>query len=89
MEDEGLPDMNIVREFIHSLTKREREAFDLIGQGYANYQIAKTMGISLLTARTYAKRIHDKLYIVGRSRLAIAAHIINEEGNDARESVIG
>lgn len=69
------------KEFIRDLTPREREAFDYIGYGMTNIDIAKRMNISLTTMRTYAKRIHDKLYIVGRAALAIASYKIRTEGD--------
>lgn len=62
------------KEFVRDLTPREREVFDYIGKGMRNIDIAEKMGISLLTVRTHAKRVHDKLYIVGRAALAIAAY---------------
>lgn len=62
------------REFLPSLAPREMETFLLIGRGFSNEQIAKKMGISVLTVRHYAKMIHDKLYIEGRAALAIVAY---------------
>lgn len=61
-------------EFIGTLAKRELEMFKLVGLGMTNDEIAREMGIAKSTVRTYAKIIHDKLYIVGRARLAIVAN---------------
>jgi len=58
------------------LAPRELEALKLIGQGMRNKDIAALMNISLGTVRIYAKRIHDKLYVEGRSRLAVLSHHI-------------
>lgn len=68
------------RDYLRTLTPRERQVFDLIGQGKKNTEIAAELGITLNTARTYAKYIHDKLYIEGRAKLAIAAYQIQIEG---------
>lgn len=67
----------------NALGRRELEAFRLVGLGMTNAEIAEAMGISPTTVRTYMKRIHDKLYIVGRSRLAVESHkhFAKEESN--------
>jgi NarL family two-component system response regulator LiaR len=61
-------------EFIGTLTKRELEMFKMVGLGMTNQEIALAMGVAFSTVRTWAKSIHDKLYIVGRARLAIVAN---------------
>jgi len=61
-------------EYVHTLTKRELEMFKLVGLGMTNREIGQNMGVRQSTVRTWAKTIHDKLYIVGRARLAIVAN---------------
>jgi len=56
------------------LAPREAEAFRLVGEGLSNVEIAERMGIQVHTVGTYVKHLHDKLFIVGRSRLAIESH---------------
>ena len=70
----ALPELDFVVELLPALAKRERQAFDMIGLGMSNLEIATAMGIKLSTVRTYTKYIHDKLYIIGRARLAITAY---------------
>lgn len=45
----------------HSLTPREEEILDLIGDGATPDQIASHLGIALSTVRTHQKRIYAKL----------------------------
>jgi len=61
-------------DFVDTLTRRELEMFKLVGLGMTNQEISQAMGVSFSTVRTWAKSIHDKLYIVGRARLAIVAN---------------
>jgi DNA-binding CsgD family transcriptional regulator len=56
------------------LAPRELEAFRLVGEGLSNAEIAERMGIRVTTARTYMKRLHDKLYVKNRSRLVIESY---------------
>lgn len=61
-------------EFVDTLAKRELEMFKMVGLGMTNREIAQAMEIAPSTVRTYAKTIHDKLYIIGRARLAIVSN---------------
>lgn len=44
-----------------SLTKREKEIFQLVAKGYTNQQISDTLFISLATVLTHRKNIYAKL----------------------------
>ena len=59
---------------LESLTKREKEVLELIGQGYANSDIAKILVISDHTVNDYTKKIYKKLNVHSRHA---AAKIIN------------
>lgn len=73
MESEALPDAEDVMERFADLTPREMEVFILTGQGLMNAEIGEHLFISGLTVRTHLNRVHDKLDIHGRARLAVAA----------------
>lgn len=55
------------------LTMKEQEILSMMGLGMKNTEIAEAAGIALSTVRTHTKELHDKTYIEGRARLAIAA----------------
>lgn len=65
---------NPCRINISRLTAAEENVYQLIGLGLTNEEIAAELYISPLTVRTHVKRIHAKLDIHGRARLAIASH---------------
>ena len=65
-------------EYIADLSPRELQIFILTGQGLTNPEIAEFCFIDVTTVRTHVKRVHSKLYIDGRARLAVAAsRVIN------------
>lgn len=68
-----LPEVEDVLEYFPDLQPREAQAFLLVGQGLSNKEIASEMGVSVLTVRTWLKRVYGKLYLRGRGRLAVAA----------------
>jgi DNA-binding NarL/FixJ family response regulator len=59
---------------ISSLTAREREVIDLIGQGLKNQVIADRLCISEATVRHHLTSIFAKLGVVGRLELVIYAY---------------
>jgi DNA-binding NarL/FixJ family response regulator len=61
-------------ESVAGLTDREREVLTLIGRGLNNAEIAETLVISPLTAKTYVSRILTKLAARDRAQLVIAAY---------------
>ncbi|MDE3075800.1 MAG: response regulator transcription factor, partial [Chloroflexota bacterium] len=52
-----------------SLTAREREVLQLIGEGLSNRQIAEQLCLSVKTVEVHRDRIADKLGVRGRSLL--------------------
>ena len=55
------------------LTEREREILALVGQGQANKEIARHLGISERTARTHVSNILGKLRLASRTQAALYA----------------
>jgi DNA-binding NarL/FixJ family response regulator len=55
------------------LTPREREALELLAQGYGNGEIAKALGITEKTVRNHVSIILDKLSVNRRSQLIVVA----------------
>lgn len=59
---------------LQELTNREREAVALVAQGLSNDQIADTMVISSLTAKTHVNRAMTKLHARDRAQLVVFAY---------------
>ena len=57
-----------------SLTEREREIVQLIGQGLSNKDIADRLCISSITVRHHLTNIFDKLGVSNRQKLLLRAH---------------
>lgn len=74
--------INEVHERMTALTAAELKAFRLVGTGMTNKEIAGALFIQPDTLRTHIKRIHDKLDIKGRARLALAAFQVMELEKD-------
>jgi DNA-binding NarL/FixJ family response regulator len=54
-----------------SLTDREADVLDLLGQGRSNQQIARDLGLSVKTVQNYVSRILDKLQVSDRTQAAL------------------
>jgi DNA-binding CsgD family transcriptional regulator len=52
------------------LSEREREVARLVAQGFTDKEIARALGVSPTTVRTYVERLFDKLGIRRRSAIA-------------------
>jgi DNA-binding NarL/FixJ family response regulator len=59
---------------INQLTDREREVLTLVGAGLSNDEIATTLHLSPLTAKTHVSRILTKLDARDRAQLVVAAY---------------
>lgn len=57
-----------------SLTDRERQVLALVARGLNNTEIAETLGLSPLTAKTHVSRIMGKLGARDRAQLVIVAY---------------
>jgi DNA-binding NarL/FixJ family response regulator len=56
------------------LTEREREVLALVAQGLSNAELARTLHVSLPTAKTHVSRILTKLAARDRTQLVILAY---------------
>ncbi|WP_026179044.1 response regulator [Streptomyces hokutonensis] len=56
------------------LSERERQVLTLVARGFNNTEIAETLGLSPLTAKTHVSRIMGKLGARDRAQLVIVAY---------------
>ncbi|ATW48448.1 response regulator [Streptomyces xantholiticus] len=56
------------------LTDRERQVLTLVARGLNNTEVAESLGLSPLTAKTHVSRIMSKLSARDRAQLVIAAY---------------
>ncbi|GAA2989419.1 response regulator transcription factor [Streptomyces drozdowiczii] len=56
------------------LSERERQVLALVARGLNNTEIAESLGLSPLTAKTHVSRIMGKLGVRDRAQLVIAAY---------------
>jgi DNA-binding NarL/FixJ family response regulator len=59
---------------IEALTEREREVLTLVGGGLSNDEIAASLFLSPLTAKTHVSRIMTKLTVRDRAQLVVLAY---------------
>ncbi len=62
------------REELAELTPREREVLTLVGRGLSNAEIADTLILSPLTAKTHVARLFAKLAARDRAQLVVLAY---------------
>ena len=62
------------REELAELTPREREVLTLVGRGLSNTEIADTLILSPLTAKTHVARLFAKLDARDRAQLVVLAY---------------
>ncbi len=56
------------------LSVREAEVVALVAEGLSNPEIARRLGLTSETVKTYVTRAYDKIGVRGRTRIAIWAH---------------
>jgi len=71
---DGLPSLDEFWKNMTALTATEFTVLRMVSIGMTNVQIARAMSQAITTTRTHIKRIHDKLYVVGRARLAVMGY---------------
>lgn len=59
---------------LHALTNREREAVALVAEGLSNDEVAASMVITPLTAKTHINRAMTKLHARDRGQLVVLAY---------------
>lgn len=64
-----LSDMMYVSEIMVTLTKKERELLDLLGEHLPNEIIAERLGLSKRSVENYVSRIFDKFNVKNRYEL--------------------
>ena len=63
-----------------TVTEKEATILRLIGLGLTDKEVARAIGMSRGTAHVHIGRIHVKVAIAGRARLAVTAHLVMEVG---------
>lgn len=63
---------------VKSLTARETQVLRFIGKGFSNPEIAKTLCITLSTAKAHVSSVLAKLKVDNRSKAAVIATKILE-----------
>ena len=69
-----------------TLSRREREVFELLRQGLTNREIARHLVIAEATAKVHAHRIYEKLGVRSRSALAMQALLERPKGTPPEEA---
>lgn len=65
---------------LNRLTRRERQVMQLLGQGYANREIAETLGLREGTIRIYVHRVIRQLGLRNRVDVALCASRLAHDG---------
>jgi DNA-binding NarL/FixJ family response regulator len=65
------PDVESANEYLNSLSKREQEVFELLGQGMTNREIASALYISEVTVKVHVRHILKKLGVRSRTEAAL------------------
>lgn len=60
-----------------ALTQREREVFSCLGDGLANNEIARQLGIEVSTVKSHVAHLLTKLRIRDRTQAALLAHDVD------------
>lgn len=80
---DGAEPSGSVADPLSELTRRQRQIFDLIGQGLSNKQIARTTGLAIATVETHRKAIARRLQRSGADLVRYAALQLPSNGPGA------
>jgi DNA-binding NarL/FixJ family response regulator len=72
--DRDAPIDDSLAQRLASLTPREREVLTLVGRGHSNAEIARSLVLSPLTAKTHVARLFSKLDARDRAQLVVIAY---------------
>ena len=56
---------------VESLSPRERQALELLAEGFLYKEIAEKMGVSYLTVHQFTKKIYEKLHVHSRTEAVV------------------
>ncbi|GAA0410609.1 response regulator transcription factor [Streptomyces luteireticuli] len=70
------------RARVARLSERERQVFDLLGEGMGNAEIAGRLYMSMSTTKTYVSRALTKLGVENRTQAALLAYELRLHGPD-------
>ena len=56
---------------LESLSQRERQALELLAEGFLYKEIAEKMGVSYLTVHQFTKHIYEKLHVHSRTEAVV------------------
>ena len=56
---------------VDKLSQRERQALELLAEGFLYKEIAEKMGVSYLTVHQYTKHIYEKLHVHSRTEAVV------------------
>lgn len=74
------------------LSKREREVFLMVAQGYTNRQVAEHLSVSVKSVESYRTRLQDKLGLqtrVALHRYALSSGLLRPDGLAEPDSPVG
>jgi DNA-binding NarL/FixJ family response regulator len=63
--------MEKTHDELQSLSQRERQALELLAEGYLYKEIAEKMGVSYLTVHQFTKHIYEKLHVHSRTEAVV------------------
>jgi DNA-binding NarL/FixJ family response regulator len=72
------------RKKLETLTAREREVAQAVGDGRSNAEIARDLFVTVATVKAHVSRLLTKLQVENRVQIALLVHDAKEEDRSAR-----
>jgi DNA-binding NarL/FixJ family response regulator len=72
------------RKKLETLTAREREVAQAVGDGRSNAEIARDLFVTVATVKAHVSRLLTKLHVDNRVQIALLVHDAKEEERSAR-----